>query len=130
MESQHFTHTDITEGCRLNRSSWLYYRNKNSVAPCKVTPDSLGFSGTQLWMLDSFSCQWSLNSRLKKKFLDFESGLPQMGRKNKTGLKKGCQEKDGILIERNSSVVALVAIFLTSARSLSFFYIHLPMRLF
>ena len=43
-----------------------------------------------------------------------------MGRKNKIGLKKGCQESDGILMERNSSVVALVAIFLTSARSLSF----------
>ena len=53
-----------------------------------------------------------------------------MERKNKIGLEKGCQENDGILIERNSSVVALVAIFLTSARSLSFFYIHLPMRLF
>ena len=28
MESQHFTHTDITEGCRLNRSSWLYAETK------------------------------------------------------------------------------------------------------
>ena len=30
MESQHLTHSDITEGCRLNRSNWLYCRNKNS----------------------------------------------------------------------------------------------------
>ena len=29
MESQHFTHTDITWGW-LNRSGWLHCRNKNS----------------------------------------------------------------------------------------------------